>query len=192
MKKKILLAAAIVICFAMAASGTLAYFSTTAKATNVITSGGIGIEIREWTIVDGEVAEFPKEGLEGVMPGTSASKVVKIENTGPNEAWIRVKVESSIKDANNRPLASTLENGTPVIHFDILRDWIDGGDGYYYYSKPVAPGDFTTELLKADTFAPQLGNEYQNCKANLVVYAQAVQTANNGSTVQDAKGWPEA
>ena len=192
MKKKILLAAAIVICFAMAASGTLAYFTKTDTARNVITSGGINIEIREWTIVDGEQAEFPKEGLEGVMPGTSASKVVKIENTGPNEAWIRVKVESSIKDANGTPLASTLENGTPVIHFDILDGWIDGGNGYYYYSKPVAPKHFTTELLEEVTFAPQMGNEYQNCKANLVVYAQAVQTANNGSTVQDAKGWPEA
>ena len=190
MKKKILLAAAIVICFAMAASGTLAYFSTTAKATNVITSGGISIAIEEKTQSGDALVDFPKEGLRDIMPGTTASKIVRIKNTGPNEAWIRVSVESNITGSNGRPLSSKLENGIPVIHYEILDGWIDGGDGYYYYEKPVAPGGFTTELLKEVTFAPQMGNEYQNCKANLVVYAQAVQTANNGSTVQDAKGWP--
>ena len=36
-----------------------------------------------------------------------------------------------------------------------------------------------------------MGNEYQNCTANLIIYAQAVQTANNGETALDAQGWSE-
>ena len=50
-----------------------------------------------------------------------------------------------------------------------------------------------TEIL-FDTvhFAPEMGNEYQNCTANIIISAQAVQTANNGDTVMDAKGWPNS
>ena len=42
------------------------------------------------------------------------------------------------------------------------------------------------------TFNAAMGNEYQNATATVDVAAQAVQTANNGSTVTDAQGWPNA
>ena len=32
--------------------------------------------------------------------------------------------------------------------------------------------------------------DFQNCTANIEISAQAVQTANNGKTVLEAKGWP--
>ena len=35
-----------------------------------------------------------------------------------------------------------------------------------------------------------MGNEYQNATATVDVYAQAVQTANNGKTALNAQGWP--
>ena len=37
-----------------------------------------------------------------------------------------------------------------------------------------------------------MGNEYQNSVANIVIDAQAVQVANNGADVMEAKGWPES
>ena len=37
-----------------------------------------------------------------------------------------------------------------------------------------------------------MGNEYQNATATVNVSAQAVQNANNGDTVMDAKGWPNS
>ena len=37
-----------------------------------------------------------------------------------------------------------------------------------------------------------MGNEYQNATATVDVLAQAVQTANNGESVMEAQGWPEA
>ena len=57
-------------------------------------------------------------------------------------------------------------------------------------TKPVAAGKTTDILFDTVTFAPQMGNEYQNCTANIKISAQAVQTANNGKTVLEAKGWP--
>jgi len=35
-----------------------------------------------------------------------------------------------------------------------------------------------------------MGNEYQNCTVSVDVSAQAVQVANNGADVLEAKGWP--
>lgn len=192
MKKRILVVAALVICVAIAATGTLAYFTATGTARNVITSGGISIAIEEKTQSGDALVDFPKEGLTGIMPGTSASKIVKIKNIGTSEAWIRVKVESSITNADGELLPDTLRGGISVMEFRTLSGWTKGADGYYYYNKPVAAGASTTELLREVSFAPEMGNEYQGCTAQLLISAQAVQTANNGETVTEAKGWPES
>lgn len=192
MRKKLLALAAVVILAAITVSGSLAYFTAKDTARNVITSGGIKIELVEQTLDgSGALVAFPKEGITGIMPGSSASKIVQVKNTGPNEAWIRVKVEPSIVGADGEPLPMTLEGGIPVMTYETLEGWTEK-DGCYYYGKPVASGELTAELLKEITFAPQMGNAYQNCTANIVITAQAVQTAHNGETALEAKGWPEA
>lgn len=194
MKKKIVVVAMLAVLASIAATGTLAYFTTEESAVNVITSGGIAIEIVEKTKADSGVeVDFPEEGLINVMPGTSASKIVRIKNTGKSEAWIRVKMESRIVSADGQelPLEIGENEKEPVMERTILEGWIDGGDGYYYYNEPVGPEDLTKELIDTVKFNPAMGNEYQGCTANIEISAQAVQTANNGTKVTDAKGWPE-
>ena len=191
MKKKILLVTAVVICLAIAATGTLAYFTAEDMAHNVITSGGVNIELVEKTKgEDGTLVDFPDEGVKGVMPGTDVSKIVSVKNTGESEAWIRVKVEATIKAADGSDLPLDIEDVGPVMDFAVGENWQDF-DGYFYYAKPVAAGEATEILFDTVHFAPEMGNEYQNCTANIIISAQAVQTANNGKTVKDAAGWPE-
>lgn len=191
MKRKLLIASVLVIVIASLSLGTLAYFTGNTTAHNVITSGNIDIELVEKTKSGDTLVDFPKEGISGVMPGADVSKIVTVKNTGSGTAWIRVKVTSQITGAEDPPPVIELGNELiPVMTFDIGSDWIDGGDGYYYYKNPVAAGKSTTELLQTVHFAKEMGNEYQNCTANLIVEAQAVQTANNGETVQAAAGWP--
>lgn len=186
MKKKILLAAAVVICLTIAVSGTLAYFTFEDTVHNVITSGGVSIEVVEKTkSTDGaELEDFPKEGITGVMPGTEVSKIVSVRNTGNSEAWVRVKVDATIKSAEG-------EGKLPsdVMTYTVSEGWTEK-DGYYYYNNKVPAGESTSILFDTVKFDPEMGNEYQNCKANIVISAQAVQTANNGTTVMDAQGWP--
>lgn len=191
MKKKILSLGVVVICLAILASGTIAYFSAEDTAHNVITTNGIGINIIEKTESDGGVlTDFPEGGISGVMPGTSVSKIVSVENDGGAEAWIRVQVEQGMKSADEKDLPLTLNGDTPAMTFTVdTSKWILE-DGWYYYHKPVAAGAVTDILFEEVHFAPQMGNEYQNCTANIEILAQAVQTANNGSTVMDAQGWP--
>ena len=184
MKNKILLVTAVVICLAIAATGTLAYFTSDDVAHNVITSGGVEIAVQEWA--DEEKTE-PFKDLTGVMPDTTVTKIAEIKNTGASAAWVRVKVEKAIKLTGD---------GTPdvsMVQLDVnTTDWTDGGDGYYYYNRALQPGEVTVPIFTSVTFQAAMGNEYQNAQATVDVLAQAVQTANNGDSAQTAAGWPSS
>ncbi len=191
MKKKLLSLSVIAICFAILASGTFAYFSAEDTAHNVITTNGIGINIIEKTESDGGVlTDFPEGGILGVMPGSTVSKIVSVENNGGAEAWIRVQVKQSMKSATGQDLPLVLKGAVPVMTFAVDSEKWTYQDGWYYYKDTVAADAATEVLFEEIYFASEMGNEYQNCTANIEILAQAVQTANNGSTVLDAQGWP--
>ena len=192
MKKKILAVATVICLLAIAATGTLAYFTAEGTARNVITTKGISIAVVEHTKDEnGTLVDFPEEGVSGVMPGTAVSKIVKVQNTGSADAWIRVKVDAYIKGADGEELPMTVgEDDVQVMDYVVLDGWIDGGDGYYYYEESVPAEAYTDILFEEVKFAPEMGNEYQDCVANIEILAEAVQVANNGATVMEAKGWP--
>ena len=183
MKRKLLILSVLAICIATLAAGTLAYFTAEGKAHNVITTGGVEITVQEWA---DEGKTKPFEDLTGVMPNTTVTKIVEIKNTGASAAWIRVKVEKSIKLQGD----GTPDTGLVELALNTA-DWTEK-DGYYYYTKALKPGEVTAPVFTAVTFNATMGNEYQNATATVDVAAQAVQTANNGDTVMAAKGWPEA
>lgn len=192
MKKRLLALAVAVSCLAAAAGGTVAYFTAEDTAHNVITSGGVNIEVVEKTRdAGGVLLDFPEDGIKGVMPGTDVSKIVSVKNTGASEAWIRVRVEETVRSSGGEELPLELENGVPVMSYTPGEDWTLSEDGWYYCEKPVPAGQSTGVLFDTVSFAPEMGNEYQNCTANLLITAQAVQTANNGETALTAAGWPE-
>ncbi len=193
MKKKLFSLAVVVICFAIMASGTIAYFTAEDTAHNVITSSdGIKIEIVEKTLDDyGALVDFPEGGIEGIMPGTSVSKIVSVANAlGGEEAWIRVHVDQSILSADGTELPLSLENGEKIMTFNVLEEDWTLWEGWYYYRHPVPAGETTELLFEVVYFDPGMGNEYQDCVAYIEISAQAVQSANNGAHVMEAQGWP--
>ena len=203
MKKKLFALAVLAICSAIAASSTLAYFTAEGTAHNVITTGGVGIEIVEKHDHDGDattaLVDFPENGVSGVMPGASVSKIVSVKNNGASEAWIRAKVDMNIYKAGS----DTEVLPTTVITLDVNNEkWVyNEADKYYYYKESVPVYNEKTGAGVTDTlfenvhFAKEMGNEYQGCKILIDVSAQAVQTDNNpipaGGNVTDIKGWPE-
>lgn len=195
MKRKLLLLSLTVICLSILATGTLAYFNAENAAHNIITTGGVNIEVVEQMRDGDALVDFPEQGISGVMPGSSVSKIVRVKNTGKANAWIRVKVSMSIEDAHGNELPLFLDNGTAAMSFYVMNGWSDGGDGYYYYNERVAANELTDVLFDEVCFAPAMGNEYQNCTANIFITAQAVQSANNeipyGCSPADVSGWPE-
>ena len=187
MKRRLLLAAVITICLSMAAYGTLAFFTAEDTAHNVITSGGVDIDLLEWADEE-KTVPFPEEGADGVMPGSEVTKIVEVKNTGASDAYIRVKVEKEIvlsPDAEGEP-----DTGLIVLDFD-ENNWIEK-DGYYYYKKILSPGDVTEPLFASVSFDASMDNLYQNSNVTVDVTAYAVQSANNGESATEARGWPEA
>ena len=184
MKRKLLLLSVMVICIAIAAVGTLAYFTTDAIAHNVITTGGVDIELSEWA--DAEKTQ-PFKDPSGVMPGMTVTKIAEVENTGASAAWVRVKVEKAIK------LAKEIEGFTPdtaLVALNINTEkWEHEGD-YFYYKEALQPNEITAPIFTSVTFNKTMGNEYQGATATVDIVAQAVQKANNGDNALTAKGWP--
>ena len=185
-KWKTLVLSLLICCLAVAASGTLAYYTASEQAHNVITSGGIDIALQEYA--DAGDALVPFEDVDGVMPGMEVSKIVCVENTGASEAWIRVSVVKDIEFA--QPVDREPDLALLVLDID-EENWTEQ-DGYYYYNRALRPGETTEPLFTTVTFAETMGNEYQNSTAAIDVTADAVQTANNGETALDAVGWPAA
>ena len=183
MKRKLLIVSVLAILVAVTAAGTLAYFTDTGTAHNVITTGNVKIELKEWA---DEACEQPFQDKTGVMPGTKVTKIVKVENTGTGAAFVRLYVEKNVYGADQKPMKSD-----PVsLDFD-NRNWTySESEGCYYYNRPLEPGKTTEPLFTAVTFDPLMGNEYQNASAHVKVIAYAVQSANNGDSPQAAKGWP--
>lgn len=183
MKNKLFVIAIVALVLATLAAGSLAYFTDEATAHNVITTGDVDIELREWA--DAERKErFPEDGVSGVMPGAEVTKIAEVANVGSGAAWVRARVSKSIT-------MGRVPGDDSLMTLDInTTDWTEK-DGYYHYNKPLAPGEVTAPLFTKVSFATGMGNEYQNATAAVKVTAQAVQTANNGTTVLEAKGWPE-
>ena len=183
MKRKVLIVSVLAILVAVTAAGTLAYFTDTGTAHNVITTGNVKIELKEWA---DEVRTQPFKDKTGVMPGTKVTKIVEVKNIGTGAAFLRLYVEKNVYGANQTPKDSELIS----LNFNDT-DWTySESEGYYYYNRPLEPGKTTEPLFTAVTFDPLMGNEYQNATAHVKVIAYAVQSANNGDSPQAAKGWP--
>lgn len=113
----------------LAAGGINAYLIAKSNLTNEIDIGNSDVSIVE-------DVTFPWE----LAPGIAVKKNIKAENTGKNNAAIRLRV-----DFSNPNMAERINyeyNSSMWTH--------DASSGYYYYNEVVAPGDTTGWLF--DTF----------------------------------------
>lgn len=195
MKKKILMLAVIAVSLSIVAHNTLAYFTAEDKAHNVITTNGVDIAIEEWQKTDAGLVPYPKDEPIQVMPGVTASKIVTVKNNEA-ESYIRAKFDVVVTDATGKVMEldeatlNSIITVTPNEEYWLTKE-VD--DGWYYYKNAVDTKDITAPLFSEVIFSSvNMTNEYQNCTVEIKVDAQAVQTANNGATALEAKGWPSA
>ena len=188
---------AIAAVIALTAGGTLAYFSASETAHNVITSGNVDVELREWADYESKTP-WTEDMKVKIMPGTSVEKVVEVENVGDSEAWVRVKVDKAFAVGDESISADVLVCSLPAKGDENWQNWqkvtVDGVD-WWYYQRPLAAGETTAPLFKDVTLQSGTGNDYQSGTATVSVYVQAVQVANNPITdaeagVASVKGWP--
>ena len=190
MKKKILYIAAIVICLSLITGGTYAYFTTSDTARNVITSGGVGIQIVEQQMVNGTAQPYPNQPIP-VLPATEVSKIVSVQSL-EQIAWIRANYTVTVYDAEGEEMDIPDEELKRVIIIkNSSTNWTEK-DGWWYYDTAIGSNGITAPLIEKVEFSgPNMDNKYQLCTMIIEVNADAVQKANNGTTVWEARGWPE-
>ena len=188
MKRKLLLLSVMVICIAIAAAGTLAFFNGDATAHNVITTGKVGITVNEYAKYDAADTAKREEftnNQTGIMPGTTVDKIVVVSGEdGTADAWVRVKFVTKVTSADGTELNAN------KIQLNTGANWIDGKDGWFYYNAPVKANQEAAPALLSVQFDATMDNTYQDATATVDVLAQAVQCANNGTSAQTASGWP--
>lgn len=193
MKKKILLLATVVMCAAIIASGTLAYFTSEDEVHNVITTNAVDIQIEEWQETENGLVPYPKDNPIAVMPGATVSKIATVKNIEA-EAYIRAKYEIVITKADGDIVELTPEAMSSLITLTLNEEkWLrkDDDGEWWYYDTPVEIGASTEAFFTEVVFdGSNITNEYQNCTVEIMMKAQGVQSANNGSDVMEAAGWP--
>ena len=179
-RSKLLLVAIAAILATVLTQPTLAYYTTIGKATNVVTSGNIRLQINEKT-ADG--SDFPTEGVY-IMPGDIVSKQVSVSNVCDHPFYLRVKL---VGGADNTAL-------TPE---DCLKMNIDTQnwtlvDGYYYYNEILQPGKTTPMLFtQVEIVGSKVDRSHIGSTLSLTVNAYAGQSENNPAEHPwTASGWP--
>jgi hypothetical protein len=84
-----------------------------------------------------------------VTSGSTQIKVVSIENTGTDAAFVRVGYSEgwTTETAQLEGTGGVQKNWTS----SWLNDWTDGGDGWYYYKK-ILPAGESVQILSSVTF----------------------------------------
>lgn len=163
--------------------GTLAYYSTVGRATNVVTSGNIRFIIHETT---DQGTEFSKDGVY-IVPGDIVSKRVSIESDCDHPFYLRVKV---VYGVNSEEL--TAED---CFKLNINEEHWELHDGWYYYKEVVDPDETTPYVFShVEMVGSKVDNRYIGKTLTLTVNAQAVQSENNpldDGNVYTASGWPK-
>lgn len=163
--------------------GTLAYYSTVGRATNVVTSGNIRFIIHETT---DQGTEFSKDGVY-IVPGDIVSKRVSIESDCEHPFYLRVKVVYGV-NSEELPAEDCFKLNINEEHWELH-------DGWYYYKEVVDPDETIPYVFShVEMVGSKVDNRYIGKTLTLTVNAQAVQSENNpldDGKVYTASGWPK-
>lgn len=126
--------AALLVCLLLAlgctVGGTLAYiFTNTSPVKNIF----------QPTEVTTTVVENFEDGVKSD---------VQIKNTGSTDAWLRAAVVVTWQNAAGEVYGKAPVQGTDYsISYDLANGWVEGTDGFYYWTSPVAPEGLTGVLI---------------------------------------------
>lgn len=165
-KKVLVLAVSVCLVAILAIGGTLAYFTDKDSATNTFTVGNVDITLTEpnW---EGSGSEDAPE----VYPGEPLAKDPTVTNVGANPCFVRIKV-TGLDCLGN---AGMITYRTDYVANKLGDNWVDGGDGYFYYNKVLEAGKTTDALFDQIVIPTGLENGDAETAFNVVVTAEAVQ-----------------
>lgn len=143
--------------------------------------------------VDVTLNEKGPSGNGDFTEGDSAKNNVTVTNNGNVPVYVRARVDIYWEDANGNQLWDapvedtdyTVSWGANLDGQTGTEEWVEGPDGYYYWTKPV-PGSGTTGKL-IDSFAPVDGKTSADKKLVCDIAIQSIQ-ADPSRAVEEAWG----
>lgn len=179
---------------------TLAYFTDSDEATNVVNMGHVDISLNEASRnSDGKVADetIGGEGMKfyDIMPGDTLSKnpFIVVEPDS-QDAYVRMKMEITANEGSDITEAD-LEELETRLSSQIIRgtDWAYKA-GYYYYNERLSAGD-EVDFFQTVTIPETWKNNTADDTFTIKLTAEAIQAENitpeRGSDGH-ITGWPEA
>ena len=192
--KKLVIITATVLLLAVAVGTTLAFvFTKTDPVENTFTPSKVACAVVE----DINDTETSKEVVSGSPQNIEIAKKsnVKIKNTGDTDAYIRVAVVVTWKNAENGNVYALkpAEGADYTMTLDLANGWVKGADGYYYYKDAVNPNALTNVLITNATqsVTGPVGTDGTQYYLSIEIVASAIQANGMGATsAQDA--WVKA
>lgn len=187
-KKAVLLIAAAALIGTLAVGGTLAWFTDTETATNVVTTGNVDIAWfengKKITTKNPGVNFGSEDGQTPVVPGESLTKEAWVQNEGKNDAYIRAKIlffEGTDRKAIDQPEYLTIL-GTDD-------KWVKDQDGYYYYDGILSTNADTEPIMtsvKIDGSKAKNDN-FADKEFTIELVAEAIQSDHLGAEINSSK-----
>lgn len=110
------------------------------------------------------------------VTGSAASGSVKsditAENTGSTTVFLRLRLSVCWVDAKGN---TTGTPSVPLPKITLRQNWLDGGNGLYYYALPVEPGQSTTALCEPMRMGTSVSPTGAAVYQQITVLAEAVQ-----------------
>ncbi|MDR1952885.1 MAG: SipW-dependent-type signal peptide-containing protein [Clostridiales Family XIII bacterium] len=146
---------------------TFSWFTATDSVANRLQAPQYRLDIPAVDIF--EPPAIPPNPGDGPM-----DKTVGATNKGDLPGFLRLLVLPTIVGLDGQEtLPARL--GTEVIIEDLnSSDWMDGGDGYFYYLKPLPAGQTTPPLFTKVKLAAQLDVRYENASLNIEIKCEAI------------------
>lgn len=184
-KKKILIAAgsSLAVLAAIATATFFAIFQSGQKTETSLTTGVINVELVEtFKGSNGDESEGTDPNSEGLE---DATKVITGVNTGTQPAYVRVKIFPQVESQND--FGDWIVDGAIATNYVVYNQendgWVDGGDGYWYYTKKLPAGETTSAItitdlrLEMPDVIAQL-NQEKILRVNMLVELEATQASN--------------
>lgn len=182
MKKKLIGVVLLLSLIVGAVYTTFALFSDSQAKKGVITTGQVKIAIVE---KDEKGAPYV-QGDDILAPGDEIDRIVSVKNEGNKAAWVRVAVAKTFAAPRTDIDPSELR----LVEVDYQSKWVEGEDGFFYYQEKLAPGQETTSFFNHVKLNLLADNRFSSQTINIDVTADGIQSDNNGSTIEQAIGWP--
>ena len=183
-RKLILMCVAGVLVMTAIIGGTLAGFNTSTESKGVtnITVKELGITM----VGTGTEANQQADSIGRGTPGGEVELVHSVTNNveGGYTLYTRVTIDKkwtdeSLDPAKIRLYAGSGDNKTELLAGTIVNDWIvwyaDDEQVIMYYTKPLAQGESSSNLIDAVSFDAQMDNSYAGKSAEISFSADAVQ-----------------